>query len=82
MAWLHRSSTSLNSTTITIHGDEEQEPTVPTMRAYGVGGRAGNTFYPEQVDPNPQKPCAEATSCKYSIYYKAESLNNKAVFLP
>lgn len=82
MAWLRRSGTSLNRTTSAIHGDEEQEPTVPTMRAYGVGGGAGNTFYLEQVAPNPQKPCTEATSCKYSIYYKAESLNNKAVFLP
>lgn len=82
MAWLCRSGTSLTSTTSAIHGNEEGESTVPTVRVYGVGGGAGNTFYPEQVAPNPQKPCTEATICKYSIYYQAESLNNKAIFLP
>jgi len=44
MIWLFRSSTSLTSTTSAIHGDKEGEPTVPTVRAYGVGGGAGNTF--------------------------------------
>lgn len=82
MAWLCRSSTLLTSTTSAAHGDEEAEPKVPTMRVYGVGGGAGNIFYPEQMAPNPQKPCTEAMICKYSIYYKTESLNNKAVFLP
>lgn len=63
-------------------GDKEREPTVPTTGAYGVGEGAGNTFDAEQAAPNPQKPRTKATICKYSIYYKAESLNNKAVFLP
>lgn len=70
MAWRCRSSMFLTSTTSAIHGDEEGEPKVPTMRVYGVGGGARNTFYPEQMAPNPQKPCTAATICKYSIYYK------------
>lgn len=82
MAWLRRSGKSPTSTTSAVHGDEEGEPTVLTATVYGVGGGAGNRFYPEQVAPNPQKPCMEAMICKYSIYYKAEFLNNKAVFLP
>lgn len=47
----------------------------------GVGGGVGNTFYPEKVTPNPQKPHTEATICKYRVYYKAESLNNRLVFV-
>lgn len=82
MAWLCGRGTSLPSTTSAIHGGEEGEPTELTPRVNGVGGGAGNTFYPEQVSPNPAKPCTEAMLCTHSVYYRAESLNNKAVFLP